>query len=150
MKCDELKPIHVPAEMYGDLELAKGFDYYEREPVDAAIAELKDKNENLKERLHDLSIRSMETSGKVIENLSEFRAENERLKKEFRMIENGLEEMTDLYIQSQRSLWLARAERAKAVFHWWLGTTCAPATEKACNKWAKVERLCRRKAKEYK
>lgn len=43
MKCDKLLPIHVPAEMCGERTLAEAFDYYDREPVDEAIDELKEK-----------------------------------------------------------------------------------------------------------
>lgn len=42
MKCDELKSIHVPEENFCGV-VEKAFDYYETEPVDAAIAELKQK-----------------------------------------------------------------------------------------------------------
>ena len=76
--------------------------------------------------------------------------ENERLKNSISLLVKGDRFIAEELRSTRRALWLARAERAKAVFHWWLGTTCAPITEKACNKWQKVEQLCRAKAEEYK
>lgn len=52
MKCDKLKPIHVPAEMYGECFLAEAFDYYDRKPVDEAIAELKAKLESVQASMY--------------------------------------------------------------------------------------------------
>ncbi|MBO6063415.1 MAG: hypothetical protein J6P62_05520 [Bacteroidales bacterium] len=170
MKCDELKTYHVPAEIAGGVVLAKAFDYYKKKPVDAAIAELKQK-------LHDLCAQSMDVSGKTIDKVSELMAENERLKKEISDIIDGFCDSTHTHIEelrvAKRALWLDKAARANAEWgHWatiWFCDTGAilninkssvsqdpyrcTITRNAAewrNLWAEVERKCRAKAEEYK
>ena len=62
-KCDELKAYHVPAEIAGGVVLAEAFDYYDREPVDEAIAELKQK-------LQDKLLEAMKYKAENIELLA--------------------------------------------------------------------------------
>lgn len=53
--------------------------------------------------------------------------------------------------QKQRELWLARAERAKAMsVYWYVKRTEISNWEEFNSKWNKVENLCRAKAEEYK
>ena len=56
----------------------------------------------------------------------------------------------ELY-QTQRELWLARAERAKAMsVYWYVKRTEISNWREFNSKWNKVEILCRTKAEEYK
>ena len=78
MKCDELKPVHVPAEMCGERTLAEAFDYYDREPVDEAIAELKQKIHDAEMAKDDAEAANTEYR----EDICKLKAENERLERE--------------------------------------------------------------------
>ena len=49
----------------------------------------------------------------------------------------------------RRTLWLARALRARDIQRWWLSATLAPITERACRVWNNIEIKCRKKAEEY-
>ena len=51
----------------------------------------------------------------------------------------------------KRSLWMARAERAKAMsVYWYIKRTEISNWEEFNSKWNKIENLCRAKAEEYK
>ena len=74
----ELKPIHVNAEIVGGVEVAPAFDYYEREPVDKRIAELEAEIHNLKRSLiiarHEVAkARGKKNSYKYVGKSKEFK-----------------------------------------------------------------------------
>ena len=74
----ELKPIHVNAEIVGGVEVAPAFDYYECEPVDKRIAELEAEIHNLKRSLivarHEvIKARGKKFSNKYRMKLREFK-----------------------------------------------------------------------------
>ena len=136
MKCDELKPIHVPAEMCGEITLVEAFDYYDRKPVDEAIAELKAENERLKKELWEADERAIDAGATSVEKMEETKS-------------------------TRRALWLARAERAKTTAKIYSQEASLILLKehypKSCgfcyimnNKWKKVEQLCRAKAKDLK
>lgn len=91
----ELKPIHVNAEIVDGVEVAPAFDYYECEPVDKYISELKAENDaviaELKQKLE--SVQDSMYCDVVDANMK-----NRKL---------------------QRALWLARAERANEIHFMW-------------------------------
>ena len=113
MKCDKLIPIHVPEDQF-----CYRFDYYDREPVDEAIAELKAENEEndfqrkqlsrlctikeneikeLIDKIHDLKViisQKEDVINKLVDKAS-------NIKKERNL--------------TQRSLWLMTAEWAEAM-----------------------------------
>lgn len=65
--------------------------------------------------------------------------------------EFGLWVSLDRYKQSQHALWMARAERAKAKYEFYLyrNIYTSHAYDKEKCLWGNVERKCREKAKEY-
>lgn len=147
MKCDELKKI--------DVYTAMGFGsmLYDSDEVDAAIAELKQK-------LHDAEMAKDDAEAAN----TEYRLENEKLKAQNERLlkENSCKFYKDClrvrnYEQelraTRKALWLARAERAKE-FRYKIGFAISSMNTKYdysdADKWQKVERLCRAKAKQYK
>lgn len=122
MKCDELKPVHVPAEMCGGRTLAEAFDYYERKPVDEAFDELKQK-------LHDAEMARDDAEAANTEyrdDIRKLKAENERLNRELEHVKNGdcintcdvLEKHVKDELKAKRALWIARAKRAIEKIAW--------------------------------
>lgn len=133
MKCDELC-------VYKDCEDFQTFDRhfteaYKKSDVDAAIAELKAENERLVKCCKEYDSRQRI---------------DERIKF------NGAQQLR----ATKRALWLARAERAVAeqtVDEWSrykekhpFGSWRADPFEYWVQAWIYVEKLCRKKAKEYK
>lgn len=180
MKCDKLKEIFILEGHYTGEGLRPVFVNclaYGKEEVDEAIAELKRKlhDAEMKADLAEWAnteyrkdVKKLKEENEILRGREEIQCdyrghwlklkgdydklkeENERLKNSISLLVKGDRFIAEELRSTRRALWLARAERAKAVFHWWLGTTCAPITEKACNKWQKVEQLCRAKAGQYK
>ena len=115
MKCDKLLPIHVPAELCGERTIAEAFDYYDREPVDEAIAELKQK-------LHDSEMAKDDAEAantEYREEIKTLKTENERLLnensckfyKDCLRVRNYEQELN----ATKRALWLMTAEWAEAM-----------------------------------
>ena len=67
----ELKPIHVNAEIVDGVEVAPAFDYYDREPVDERIAELEN-------NLSEIQSQKMQLE----DDVALLRRNNEELKEE--------------------------------------------------------------------
>ena len=107
--------------------------------------------------------------------IAELKSENERLNRELEHVKNGdcintcdvVEKHVKEEIKAKRALWLARAERAKAIqWHegldrylqerkkYWPSRFCFMANDEMYHVWYKcwceVERKCRAKAEEYK
>ena len=148
MKCDELIAYNVVATADVNPEVVDSLGCtewtgYDKNEVDDAIAELK--------------------------------SENERLNRELEHVKNGdcintcdvVEKHVKEEIKAKRALWLARAERAKAIqWHegldrylqerkkYWPSRFCFMANDEMYHVWYKcwceVERKCRAKAEEYK
>lgn len=173
MKCDELKPIFIPTRgITGDTLLGVG--YYPYNAVDEAIAELKCDNDKLKEALKIKDDLLIENGAEI----GSLKADNESLRKAVSnwhdkycnlqetidRLECKLEcvkENKDKELRAtNRALWLARAERAVAAqsVHEWCrynekhpcGLWRADPFEYWVQAWICVEKLCRKKAKEYK
>lgn len=145
MKCDELQQVENPIEW--------GL-YYDKNEVDAAIAELKCE-------LKD-----------VIDDRNEFKKLYSEQTENLCIEKSNVDTLEQALNQMQRALWLARADRAKAEWgHWatiWFCNTsvvlninkssvsqvpyrCTIQRNAAIwrNMWNEVERKCRAKAKEY-
>ena len=111
----------------------------------------------------------------VDDAIAELKSENERLNRELEHVKNGdcintcdvVEKHVKEEIKAKRALWLARAERAKAIqWHegldrylqerkkYWPSRFCFMANDEMYHVWYKcwceVERKCRAKAEEYK
>lgn len=178
MKCDKLLPIHVPAELCGERTLAEAFDYYDREPVDEAIDELKQK-------LHDAEMAKDDAeaaNAEYREDVSKLKAENERLNRELEHVKNGdcintcdvVEKHVKEELKAKRALWMARAKRARDAQEYGNYWKYVHFHEKSifnfdgleivnryyeqytdgfdmwCHRWTKVEQICIKKAEEYK
>lgn len=124
---------------------------------------------------HMLQTHSLfEKAGEVFEGVAKLKERIAELEAERDAFEKSFNEMTESYIKSQRTLWLARAERARIESIYWLNlmydekwssvkftvrrkygenvkprqTTRTP--EKWFNVWDVVELYCKHKYKEYK
>lgn len=130
MKCDELKDYDImDIEAMDDERLEKSESgkiqvtrVYIKSEVDAVIAELKAKNENIKDALGGTTIAYKQVCD------------------EYEQCDKGLR-------ATLRALWLARAERAKweSLYYWY-----AISNKFKSRKFDEVERKCRAKAEEYK
>lgn len=166
-KFDELKAYHVPAEIAGGVVLAEAFDYYEKKPVDAAIAELKDENKRLKEQMP--RYKQYEEREKFLKTLVD---EYEGYVYDWKGKAFIATPYINIFIKGiLRALWLARVERAKARKDYWYARSChegdkrlwsidgSPVKYIGCIKrtnfdwlkiWNEVECKCLKKAEEYK
>ena len=152
MKCDELKvrPYTI---------LPSG-QCYDKDEVEEAIAELKDK-------LHDVDNQWNEQCKEI----AELKAKNRVLQSFYDLhgnVDNYIDQLksklenvqASAYADSvdagmrerrlRRALWLARTLRARDIQRWWLSVTLAPITERACRVWNNIEIKCLKKAEEYK
>ena len=131
-----------------------------KQSADEAIAELKQKLEDVNEII--------KTARQMLEDAkATLYTENERLKEgkndykqfyqdTFKELESlkasHYAEMVDAGMRERRlrrALWLARADRAKAMYTYW-HVKCIEEHLLYEHKWIVVERLCRSKAEEYK
>ena len=111
--------------MSNELFVEEGYNgakYYDKDEVDALLAEKEKKIAELKAKLEDVKASHYAES-----------------------VDAGMRER-----RLRRALWMARAMRARDIQRWWLQVTCSPRTEVACMRWNNIERKCRAKAEEYK
>ena len=121
---------------------------------------------------HMLQTHSLfEMAGEVFEGVAKLKERIAELKAERDSFEKSFNEMTEAYLKSQRALWLARYERAKARKDYWYARSChegddrlwsidgSPVKYIGCIKrtnfdwlkiWSEVECKCLKKAEEYK
>ena len=136
MLCDKLTLYHSKS---------LNLPIYMASEVDAAIAELKKK---LMPCLNGDCILTCE----VVEKYGK---ENAELKKKLEDVQaSHYAEMVDAGMENRRlklALWLARAERARAMsVYWYVKKTEITNWNIFETKWSNIEQLCRAKAKEYK
>ena len=169
MKCDELKRFDIVGKYRDEetmLEYRPDSVCYDADEVDVAIDELKQK-------LHDAEMAKDDAEAantEYREDIRKLKAENERLKSErdgaLGLTTAGitLEDLTAIakkYLnETKRALWLARAERAVAeqtIDEWSryrekhpCGSWRVDPFEYWVQAWIYVEKLCRKKAEEYK
>ena len=94
---------------------------------------------------HMLQTHSLfEKAGEVFDGVAKLKERIAELEAERDAFEKSFNEMTESFTQSQRALWLARAERAKVEQY----AACGDGEIYLI--WEKVERLCRKKADEFK
>ena len=116
-------------------------------------AELKAENLNLKAK--NIELQSFyNLHGNVDNYIDKLKAENEQLKAKLESVQaSAYADSVDAGMRERRlrrSLWLARALRARDIQRWWLSVTLAPITERACRVWNNIEIKCLKKAEEYK
>lgn len=130
MKCDKLK------RKYSDIT----GPYYGYNEVNAAIDELRTSHH--KERDEYISmVHSRE------QTIKELKAKLESVQASMYC------DVVDANMENRRlcrTLWLARALRARDIQRWWIAATCAKITERACSVWNNVEHKCLKKAEEFK
>ena len=91
----------------------------------------------------------------VNEAIAELKAENAELKQKLENVQASMyADVVDANMDNRRlrrALWIARAERAKAMsVYWYVKRTEISNWEEFNSKWNKIENLCRAKAEEYK
>lgn len=136
MKCDELKVSCYTTRSYNTIKV------YDKEEVDEAIAELKDK-------LHDID----DQWNEQCKEIAELKAENESLKAKLESVQaTAYADSVDAGMRERRlrrALWLTRwfiAIVQQKYIHadWYTGF------EKDLDFWENVEKYCRATAEEYK
>ena len=120
--------------------------YYMKADVDAAIAELQSENAELKKKLMPCLNGDCILTCEVVEKYGK---ENAELKAKLEDVQASMYcDVVDANMENRRlkrALWLARAEIARtSAWVFWNRKD-----DYNYNKWKKVERKCRAKAKEY-
>lgn len=129
-------------------------EYYTRTDVDNVIAELKAEKAQAE---NDAEIAELKAKNRVLQSFYDLHGNVDnyidQLKAKLESVQaSAYADSVDAGMRERRlkrSLWLARALRARDIQRLWLSVTFAPITERACNVWNKVERKCIKKAEEY-
>ena len=145
MKNEDLY-VYKKSDFYEDF-ISSQKEYYEREQVDALLAEKDREIAKLKEKLMPCLNGDCILTCEVVEKYGK---ENAELKAKLENVQASMYcDVVDANMENRRlkrELWLARAEIARtSAWVFWNRKD-----DYNYNKWKKVERKCRAKAKEYK
>ena len=141
--------VYKKSDFYEDF-ISSQKEYYEREQVDALLAEKDKEIAELKEKLMPCLNGDCILTCEVVEKYGK---ENAELKKKLENVQASMYcDVVDAGIENRklkRALWIARAENAKnSAFICWNRTESG--WQSKYEKWKKVERKCLKKAEEYK